>query len=255
MKNMFIIFVLAIAIMASCTKDSSTSSESGVPTGGDTQGQGGSMAKFSISGDHLFLINEYSLKVYDLTNTAEPQFLSQLNVDFGIETVFTLEEHLFIGSINGMYIYDISNPANIKYLSFYQHITSCDPVVANDTLAFVTLNSTSSCNWQSGVNRLDVLDIKNKEYPKLLSSQVLSGPKGLGLYQNYVFVCNSGDGVEIYDYTNPYSLVWAGGISGIDAYDVIIREDRMFLVGQDGLFQYDISDVHDIDLISNILFQ
>lgn len=255
MKNIIIIFILAIAIMASCTKDSSTSSESGVSTGGDAQGQGGSMAKFSISGNHLFLINEYSLKVYNLDNEAQPQFLSQVNVDFGIETVFTLEAHLFIGSINGMYIYDISNPSNIKYLSFYQHITSCDPVVANDTLAFVTLNSTSSCWWQGGENRLDVLDIKNKENPKLLSSHGLSGPKGLGLYQNYVFVCNSGDGVEIYDYTNPSSLVWAGGISGIDAYDVIIREDRMFLVGQDGLFQYDISNVNDIDLISNILFQ
>lgn len=255
MKNIYIIFVLVIAVMASCTKDSTSSSESGVSTGGDSQGQGGSMAKFSISGDHLFLINETSLKVFDLTNEAQPSFISQINVDFGIETVFTLEDNLFIGSINGMYIYDISNPLNIKYLSFYQHITSCDPVVANDTLAFVTLNSTSSCWWQGGENRLDVLDIKNKENPKLLSSKWLSGPKGLGIYQNYVFVCNSGDGVEIYDFSNPNSLVWAGGISGIDAYDVIIREDRMFLVGQDGLFQYDISNVNDVNLISNILFQ
>lgn len=255
MKNLFIIFVLAIAVMVSCTKDSTSASESGVSTGGDSQGQGGSMAKFSISGDYLFLINETSLKVFDLTNQAQPHFISQINVDFGIETVFTLDDNLFIGSINGMYIYDISNPSNIKYLSFYQHITSCDPVVANDTLAFVTLNSTSSCSWQSGVNRLDVLDIKNKENPKLLSSKILSGPRGLGLYQNYVFVCNSGDGVEIYDYSNPNDLAWVGAISGIDAYDVIIREDRMFLVGQDGLFQYDISNVNDVNLISNILFQ
>ncbi len=254
MKNIFIVFVLAIAIMASCTKDSSTN-DSGVSTGGDSQGQGGSMAKFSISGNHLFLINETSLKVYNLDDEAQPTFVSKVNVDFGIETVFTLNEHLFIGSINGMYIYDISNPTNIKYLSFYQHITSCDPVVANDTLAFVTLNSTSTCSWQNGVNRLDVLDIRNKVNPILLDSKTLSGPKGLGLYQNYVFVCNSGDGVEIYDYSNPYSLNKVSGIYGVDAYDVIIREDRMFLVGQDGLFQYDISNVHDINIISNILFQ
>lgn len=255
MKNILIIFVLAIAVVASCTKDSSISNESGVSTGGDSQGQGGSMAKFSISGNHLFLINEYSLKVFELTNEAQPQFISQVNVDFGIETVFTLGDHLFIGAINGMYIYDISNPSHIKYLSFYQHITSCDPVVANDTLAFVTLNSSSSCWWQGGANRLDVLDIKNKVNPKLLSSQAMNSPKGLGLYQNYVFVCDGSNGLEIYDFTNPNYLNLVGGISGIDAYDIIIREDRMFLVGQDGLFQYDISNVTDINLISNILFQ
>jgi len=45
------------------------------------------------------------------------------------------------------------------------------------------------------------------------------------------------------------------GISGIDAYDVIIQEDKMLLIGQDGLFQYDISNIDQIELISNILFQ
>lgn len=253
MKNIFIILFLLVAVMFSCTKESND--VSGVSPGSEGAGQGGSMAKFSISGDHLFVINEYQLKVFDIHNGSAPQLVGSLGVDFGIETVFTLEDHLFIGSINGMYIYDISNPSNIKYLSFYQHITSCDPVVANDTLAFVTLNSGSACWWQGGANRLDVLDIKDKEYPRELSSLPMSGPRGLGIYQNYIVVCDGEMGVEIYDFTNPENLVKVGGISGIDAYDVIIRNAHMFLVGQDGLFQYDISNIEDVELISNILFQ
>jgi len=253
MKNSIIILFLLLAITFSCTK--SDGEVSGISTDSDGSGQGGSMAKFSISGDHLYVINDEQLKIFDINNESNPQLLGNLQVDFGIETVFTLEDHLFIGSVNGMYIYDISNPSNIKYLSFYQHITSCDPVVANDTLAFVTLNSSSSCWWQGGANRLDVLDIKDKEYPRLLMSKPMSGPRGLGIYENYLVVCDGEVGVEIFDFTDPEYLVSVGGISGVDAYDVIIRNAHMFLVGQDGLFQYDISNIEDINLISNILFQ
>ncbi len=255
MKKLSLITAFFILVFFSCTKSDSSSGGDISQGPGNTDGQGGSMAKFSISGDYLFIINQYQLKAYDINNPENPLALATLNVDFGIETVFTLDEYLFIGSVNGMYIYDISNPTNIKYLSYYQHITSCDPVVANDSLAFVTLNSTSSCWWQGGANRLDVLDISNKVNPQLLSSSNMSGPKGLGIYQHYVIVCNGESGVEIYDYTNPNSLNYVSGISGIDAYDVIIQQDKMLLIGQDGLFQYDISNIEQIELISNILFQ
>ena len=253
MKKLIYIFILAIAIIASCTKigDSSVSSETGV----DANGQGGSMAKFSISGDYLYLINETDLKIYDITNEAQPLLVNSLIVNFGIETVFTLDHYLFIGSVNGMYIYDIAVPTNIKYESFYRHITSCDPVVANDTLAFVTLNSTSSCNWQNGANRLDVIDISNKTNPFELSSINMESPQGLGIYENYIFVCDGSSGVKYYDYSDPRNLEYIGNIGGIDSYDVIIRENTLFLIGKDGLFQYDIEDINNVNLISNILFQ
>lgn len=255
MKKIIFLLVTLVFIGFSCTKSDSSSSGESISPGGDAAGQGGSMAKFSISGDHLFIINETQLKVFDITNESNPQSVNTINVDFGIETVFTLDDFLFIGSINGMYIYDISNPLNIKYMSYYQHITSCDPVVANDSLAFVTLNATSSCSWQGGANRLDVLDIENKVNPQLLSSISMSGPKGLGISENYVFVCNVEDGVEVFDYSDPNHLLLVSAITGIDAYDVIIMDEVKILIGQDGLFQYNISDVFHIDLMSNILFQ
>lgn len=255
MKKFVLFFAAIILIAFSCTKSDSINSNDAAGVPGNDAGQGGSMAKFSISGNHLFIINESQLKVYDITNEDNPVSISTLDVDFGIETVFTLGDYLFIGSINGMYIYDIADPNNILYLSSYQHITSCDPVVANDSLAFVTLNATSTCQWQGGENRLDVLDITNKVNPKLLTSIPMNGPNGLGIYENYVIVCDGENGVAFYDYSNPYALDYVSGISGIHAYDVIVRENRMLLVGQDGLFQYDISNVEQVVLISNILFQ
>jgi len=248
-----LVFLLIIFLSYSCTK-SGESAFNGGDNGGIKTGQAGSVAKFSISGEHLFLINDSSLLVYDISTAQNPIQVNKLNVDFGIETVFTLGEKLFIGSTTGVYIYNIDNPENIIYLSKYEHITSCDPVVANDSLAFATLNSRSSCRWQTGANELDVISIKNITYPVMLSSKLLNNPKGLGIDGKYVFVCNGEEGVKVYDFSDPYNLQQVSGILGINAYDIILRDKILYLIGQDGLFQYNYENINSIVPLSNILF-
>lgn len=246
-----LLLVMTLTIFG-CTKSESAFHDGGYH--GTETGQAGSMAKFSMSGDHLFLINDSALLVFDVTNEENPVEVSKLNVDFGIETVFTLGGKLFIGSTTGVYIYNIENPSNIIFLSKYEHITSCDPVVANDSLAFATLNSQSTCRWQNGANQLDVIDISNIVYPQLISSFPMQNPKGLGIDGNLVFVCNSEEGVKIFDFTDPQNLKQVSGILGIDAYDLILRDKILFLVGKDGLFQYDYENINQIVPLSNIIF-
>jgi len=250
--NYILITVVSIALIVGCTK-SDVISHGGGENGG-ASGKSGSMAKFSIKDDHLFLINDSSLLVFDIANESNPVKINSIQVDFGIETVFTLKDKLFIGSINGVYIYDIGDPSNILYLSYYEHITSCDPVVANDTLAFATLNSASECRWQNGNNQLDIIDIRNIVFPQNISSIQMRDPKGLAVDSNFVFVCNGTYGVDIYDFSNPNNLKLESGISGIDAYDIILDQKILYLVGKKGLFQYDYSDIYRLELISNILF-
>lgn len=247
-----LILVLIAVIGYSCTKSESASPDN--PYNGTQTGQAGSMARFNISGNHLYLINDSALLVFDITNEQNPLQVNKINVDFGIETVFTLSTKLFIGSTTGVYIYDIEDPTNIIFLSKYEHITSCDPVVANDSLAFATLNSQSNCRWQTGANQLDVIDIENIVYPVLISSLPMANPKGLGIDGKYVFVCNGNEGVKIYDFTDPKYLKQVSGILGIDAYDIILRNKILYLVGTDGLFQYDYTDINQIVPLSNILF-
>lgn len=256
MKNfLYTILIAAMVFCSSCSKDSGSSDiGSAVPGVENGPGKGGSMARFSISGDHMFVINEKDLLIFDISTTSSPVEIGSLEVDFGIETVFMLSDKLFIGANNGVYIYDVSNPANILYLSHYEHITSCDPVVANDSIAFSTLNSQSACRWQTGTNQLDVIDISNIVDPQLISSYWLDDPKGLALDGNHLFVCNGFSGMEIYDVGNPYDLQRVSGITGIDAYDVILHNNILVLIGKDGLFQYNYEDINSLELLSNILF-
>jgi hypothetical protein len=256
-RILYLIAVLLISAgLTSCLDDNVISRSEGNSggLGGQDQGRGGSMAKFSISKTNLFLINEHSLVVYDISAPSAPSEINKLEVDFGIETVFTLKDKLFIGSDDGVYIYDISDPRNILYLSHYQHITACDPVVANDTLAFATLNSWSQCRWQNGANQLDVIDIRNVVNPTQLSALPMHSPKGLAIDSNYVFVCNSDQGVVIFDFSDPKNLKQVGGIAGIHAYDIILQKKILYLIGEDGLFQYDYQNADQIELLSNMLF-
>lgn len=252
MKKINLLLIILSVTLVSCYKNSETIVTS---DGGIVQtGKSGSMAKFAISNNHLFLINEKSLIVYNLDQGNNPVEINKLEVDFGIETVYTLKEKLFIGSTDGVYIYDISDPQNIIYLSNYQHITSCDPVVANDSLAFSTLNSNTMCRWQNGANQLDIINIENVVYPQRINSVWLEDPKGLALDSTFLFVCNGERGVKIYDFSNPLQLQEVSGIVGINAYDIILRDKVMILVGKDGLFQYDYSDLNNIKVLSNINF-
>jgi len=252
-RYILIAFVVFAGFLFSCTKDSGSEMSPSIG-GGNGAGKAGSMAKFTIANDHLFLINEKELLIYNITNEAGPVEIGSLEVDFGIETVFSLDSKLFIGANNGVYIYDISNPASILFLSHYEHITSCDPVVANDSIAFSTLNASSSCRWQMGTNQLDVIDIKNIVDPQLIKSYWMEDPKGLGLDSNYLFVCNGAGGLDIYDVSNPYNLYRVSGVTGIDSYDVILHNKILVLVGKEGLFQYNYDDIHSLELLSNILF-
>ncbi len=252
---MRIIYIIAIVIsfgFMACQKNAGNDIAGGGTAG--ESGKSGSLAKFAISGDNLFLINEKELKVFDIS---DPGILSQINtleVNFGIETVFGLNDYLFIGAEDGMYIYGIADPLNIHFIARYEHIQSCDPVVANDTLAFITLNSQNSCRWQNGVNQLDVIDISNTVNPQLISSLFMTNPKGLGIDSTHVFVCDGQNGLVIFDFSNPANLQEVSGIRGIDAYDIILDKPRMYLIGKTGLFQYNYEDTQHIELLSNILF-
>ncbi len=246
------LFLIAIVVLSSCSQKSSVHADGG--QNGSDAGKAGSMAKFSISDSHLFLINDSSLLVYDINTASNPVEVNKIKVNFGIETVYTLKGKLFIGAIDGVYIYDISDPTNILYLSHYQHVTSCDPVVANDTLAFATLNSQSQCRWQTGNNQLDVINISNIVYPQHISSIQMADPKGLAIDSIYVFVCNGQSGVAIFDFSNPHNLYQVSGISGIDAYDIILDKQILYLIGKQGLFQYNYENINNLQLLSNILF-
>jgi len=231
--------ILALALFLGCDSDS-TQSDSQPPT---NDGQGGSLARFTLKGDYLYTVDDFGLNVFNVSDTSDPVKVNAVPIGFNIETLFSYKEYLYIGSQNGMFIYDVVNPEFPKQLSSVQHFTACDPVVANDTHAYVSLHSDTFCG--NDINVLEVYDVTDVTNPILLNSRNLTYPKGLGLYGNFLFVCD--DEIKVFDITDPAESKLTISIKR-EAFDVIIRDKLLIAIGENGLYQYELSTDSEVGL-------
>ena len=237
-------FLLLFFIIIGCSSDDSSSNESAT-------GKAGSLAIFAIKANYLYSVDNAQLNVFSLIDGAHPSKVNEIYVGFNIETLFSFKEFLFIGSQNGMFIYSVANPENPVQLSSAQHFTSCDPVVANETHAFVTLHSNTNCG--NDINMLQIYDIQDVRYPVLVHERNLTYPRGLGLYRNFLVVCDAD--IKIFDISTPAEPTLVKTINK-PCFDVIIDGDTMYAIGENGLYRYhlDANDITNVTLESQVTF-
>ncbi len=243
-----LLLIVTSLVFLTCTNDSETRNFSTSESLSNT-GQGGSLARFTILNNYLYTVDQSNLNVFNITDITNPVQVNTIPIGFNIETLFNYREYLYIGSQNGMYIYSVENPEAPSYLSSVEHFTACDPVVANQNYAFVTLHADIGCG--TTINRLEIYDVSDVLSPLLISFRNLVKPIGLGLYGNYLFVCD--DEVKIFDVSNPEEITLVNAIHK-DAFDVIIQDDLLILIGETGLFQYQLNyaNINDIIALSSI---
>lgn len=218
--------------------------------GGSPFGLGGSMAGFTIVSNHLYAVSNSALNVVSISNAADPVFNNRVNLGWGIETIYPFNNRLFIGSSSGMFIYDISNPTSPTALGTFSHVSSCDPVIADNHYAFVTLRSGNAC--QGFTNQLDVLNIDNLNNPVLLKTYPMTNPHGLAKDGDLLLICDGNDGLKFYNSSNVSNLQLLHRIGIPDTYDVIAINGWALVVAGDGLYQYDYSNISNISLLSKM---
>lgn len=225
------------------------------PGTGSGPGVGGSLARFTLSGDHLYMLDGSDLQTVDITNAASPVAQNRNFVGFGIETIFPYKQNLFIGSTAGMFILDISAPESPTAVSMYEHVRSCDPVVVDDKYAYVTLRSGTQC--QGFTNQLEVINIENLKAPQLVITYPMSNPHGLGVDNKTLFICDGNDGLKTFNITdvNAISQNMLAHYKDINATDVIPFNNLLMMVGEDGIFQYDYADPANMKLLSHLDIQ
>ncbi|MCF6364949.1 MAG: hypothetical protein L3J35_01990 [Bacteroidales bacterium] len=214
-------------------------SSSNYSGGGQGIGIAGSMARFSIYEDNMYLLNETILNVYDISNLRMPTYVTELNTTTIAETLFLYNGKLFMGTQTGMRVYDLSNPDAPVFVSEFSHIQSCDPVVVDSNYAYVTLRSGNACG--SFTNQLDVVDISVITSPELVKSYELTNPHGLGIQSDKtLFVCDGEAGLKVYDASDPLRIDEniLFHFPEMDAFDVIPLGNLIMMISEDGLYQY-----------------
>lgn len=242
MKYKYLLIFFLLPLIITCSKDADINS-----VGGSESGTGGSLARFTIVDNHLYTVDHQTLKVFDVSESINPEFIKSMNVGFGIETIFPKDTLLFLGSQLGMYIYSIKSPATPEYISLYEHVFSCDPVVVEGKYAYVTLHSRDSwCGRMS--NELQIIDISNIYSPQMVQSYPMENPLGLGIDNGELFLCDNA--LKVYDASDPLNLNFKQSFY-IEAFDVIPLNGLLLVIGENGLYQYSYSGSA-ITLISKI---
>jgi len=201
-------------------------------------GTGGSTARFTLQNSSLYTVDQTQLKVFNVENAASPAFVKNINIGFGIETIFPYQNKLFVGSTTGMHIFDASDPLSPVKLSTYSHVTSCDPVIVEGDYAYVTLRSGTNC--RQGINVLEVINIKDPKNPKLISQFNMINPRGLAIKDNILFICEGAIGFKTFDKSNILTVgeKLLSFNKAINSNDVIAGPKSIIITGDDSIYQY-----------------
>lgn len=218
--------------------------------GGAPKGIAGSMARFALMNSYLYTVGEAQLKVINIDQDNNPVVTNTVNLEWGIETIFPFKDKLFIGSNTGMFIYNTDNPKAPAQSGRFSHARVCDPVIADDKYAYVTLRNGSKC--QGFLNELDIIDISSLSSPILVKKYDLTNPHGLSKDADLIFICDGKAGLKIFDAKDVKNLLLKKEFKDFETYDVIAYNGVAMVVAKDGLYQFDYSNVNNIKQLSKI---
>jgi len=143
----------------------------GESSSNSTIGTAGSTARFTLQGDHLYILKESTnwewggseIQVFNGSDAKAPYPWINFEVDPGAETLFSDSERLYIGDDNGVHIYSLQNLGTPEYISSSTHARACDPVVVEGNYMYVTLRDGFTCF--NNINELQIVDISDPNYP------------------------------------------------------------------------------------------
>jgi hypothetical protein len=213
-------------------------------------GIAGSTATMTLIGDYLYAIpEEHSLGVVNVADSTRPAIVSTMQAGYDLETIYPLQNRLLLGSKEGVYVFSIDNAAQPVQLSEWTHGTACDPVIADQGYAYVTLHKGTSCGGDA--SELDVLNAQDIAQASLLKTYPMNSPSGLAKDGSILFVCDSPT-VKVFNAADPGNLELLTELNVSNAYDVIAAGGLLMIVTAGGLYQYSYSDPNHIVLLSSL---
>jgi len=213
-------------------------------------GIAGSTATMTLVGDYLYVIPEpHSLNTINISDPTKLALSSSINAGFDIETIFPVRNRLLLGSKEGVYIYSLDDASKPAKIGEFLHGRACDPVIADQNYAYVTLRSGTSCGGSA--NELDILNAQDLSAVSMLKSYPMTNPSGLGKDGSTLFICDGPD-VKVFDASDPSQLKQLSSIAVSAAYDVIANNHVLLVASPTGLDQYDYSDPSHIVALSHL---
>ena len=229
------IYLGALLFSVACTGNLSVSPDGGI----GPLSEGGSTAKFTISGNYLYTIDTRNLTTFDISDEEEIVLLHKLTLNtIQLETIFPFGDELYLGSTTGVLIVSIATPSRPEFISEYQHVLSCDPVVTNGEYAYVTLRSGNNCGQVD--DELQVIDLADIRNPNIVARHRLESPRGLALNGEILYVCDAG--IKAFDVSDLDNIRLVSQIPGIPANDVLYYNNQILVTADNCFYQFNVTN-------------
>lgn len=223
--------------------------------GNKAVGQTGSMSRFAIYQNFLYTVLNNQLGIFNIESSTPEKMGENVHIGNNVETIFSYKDYMYMGTPTGMMIYSISNPVKPERMATVWHILGCDPVVVEDDKAYVTIHSGNFCGQNA--NQLIVYDVADPKKPMELVAYTMTKPKGLGIDNGTLFICD--DGIKVFNAANPMTIMAPENLyyhkKGMEGYDLIAYNKLLMMIADDGIYQYDYTDVKNIKPLSHIVIK
>ena len=123
--------------------------------------------------------------------------------------------------------------------------------MSGDCLSMLSPIARTSCGNLQAANVLLIYDITDISNVTLITSHTMDGPKGLALDGDLLFICDADNGIVVFDLSiNPAFPAGLTTIDGFTANDLIANNGHLMVVCEDGVRQFDYTDIDNVSLMS-----
>jgi hypothetical protein len=208
-----------------------------------------------VIGDFIYAVTDSELVTLDVSDSENPKEIDRHDLGETIENLYETENVLFIGSDTDMHIFKINGngipeiQSSTQHFEFADEVGVCDPVVAQNDYAYVTISSVAPsgdpCGGWINIDELRVYDVHDLTAPDLISASALNSPQGLSIDNDLMFVTNLNSSTLVYQLDHEGGITLVNSIPG-GAHDVIATGGKVLIVSKTEINQYDYSNVNDI---------
>ncbi len=236
-------YILSILIIISLASSTGCKKALESPLQFDSLDQsGGNLARFTIIGNYLCVVNGGALKVYNIQDPANPVHIGDVGPGATILSLRTFKDSLLVigiltnaSSSYSLNLYSFKNTPSIQLTGSLTSSQAEDPFTYKNNDILTTSRNGPGPSYYVPYSQLCVYDIKNLYRPDYTIHQNIYTPLDLSADGNNLFVCDSG--LKVFDITDLSKIAMKKHFN-IEAQNVLSNSSNLTILGTTGLFQY-----------------
>jgi len=191
----------------------------------------------AVGGDHAYVTDRWSVRVYDLKKLSSPALVQAMRVPAGVPRTIVVQGKMayLTADLGGLYVISLANPADPRIVGDYKFSGFAYGLAVDRGYAYL---AHSDMGFQ-------IIDVRNPAAPVKVGSLKLRGePYGVAIQGDHAYIASGPEGLVIVDISRPEKPMVVSRFPVEDfANAVAVSGSSVYISdGKAGVKKVDISD-------------